>query len=538
MRFGPVATRDAEGAILAHSVSAGDLRLRKGRTLSRADLAALAEAGVPQVWVARPGPEDVGEDAAAAAVARTLVPDTAALGLSVSEPFTGRVNLFAVAPGLVRVDAAAVHALNAVDPGLTLATLPDLARVQARQMVATVKIIPYAVGTADLERGLAGLRPGAIMARPFRPMSASLILTRTAGMKQSLIAKGAATVEARLRGMELAMLTPQVVDHEVDAVADAIRAAAGGMVLILGASATSDVADICPAGLIASGGSLERFGMPVDPGNLLFLGAHRGRPVIGLPGCARSPALNGADWVLERLAAGIDVTGADIAAMGVGGLLKENPARPQPRTATGPAPHGRPKVAALVLAAGASSRMRGRDKLLEPVDGEPVLRRIVRAALGGGADRTVVVLPQGADARRGALDGLDAEIVVAADCAEGMAASLRAGLAAVSEEADAVMVVLADMPEIGTDVMGKLIAAFDAGEGREICRAVAADGTPGHPVLFGRRFFEALAGLTGDHGAREVVRAAGEFVVDVPTKGKAAITDLDTPEAWAVWRAR
>ena len=87
-------------------------------------------------------------------------------------------------------------------------------------------------------------------------------------------------------------------------------------------------------------------------------------------------------------------------------------------------------------------------------------------------------------------------------------------------------------------MMGKLIAAFDADEGREICRAAAADGRPGHPVLFGRRFFEALAGLAGDHGAREVVRAAGEFVVDVPTKGAAAITDLDTPEDWAAWRAR
>ena len=538
MRFGPVATSEAEGAILADSVGAGGARLRKGRTLWTGDLAALAEAGVARVWVARPGPEDVGEDAAAAAIARALAPDPAALGLSVSEPFTGRVNLFATEAGLIRVDASAVNALNAVDPGLTLATLPDLARVQARQMVATVKIIPYAVRGADLDRALSDLRAGAIEARPFRVMTASLILTRTPGMKKSLIAKGAAIVEARLRGMGCVLLTPQVVDHGVDAVAAAIRAAAGEMVLILGASATSDIADTCPAALVAAGGRVERFGMPVDPGNLLFLGAHRERPVVGLPGCARSPALNGADWVLERLAAGIEVTGADIAAMGVGGLLKEIPARPQPRTATGPAPRGRPKVAALVLAAGASSRMRGRDKLLEPVEGEPVLRRIVRASLGGGADRTIVVLPQGADARRGALDGLDAEIVVAADCAEGIAASLRAGLAAVSEEADAVMVVLADMPEIGSDVMGKLIAAFDAGEGREICRAVAADGTPGHPVLFGRRFFEALAGLTGDHGAREVVRAAGEFVVDVPTNGKAAITDLDTPEAWAAWRAR
>ncbi len=257
------------------------------------------------------------------------------------------------------MDAASVHALNAVDPGLTLATLPDFARVQARQMVATVKIIPYAVRRADLARAVAALRPGAIGALPFRPMIASLILTRTAGMKESIIAKGAATVEARLRGLGLGMLTPRVVAHDVAAVAEAIRAAAGDMVLILGASATSDIADTCPAALVAAGGSVGRFGMPVDPGNLLFLGTHGSRPVVGLPGCARSPALNGADWVLERLAAGLEVTGADIAAMGVGGLLKEIPARPQPRAATAPKAPGRPKVVALVLAAGASSRMRG-----------------------------------------------------------------------------------------------------------------------------------------------------------------------------------
>ena len=195
-------------------------------------------------------------------------------------------------------------------------------------------------------------------------------------------------------------------------------------------------------------------------------------------------------------------------------------------------------IPVVILAAGRSRRMRGRDKLLEPVGGEPVLRRIVRAALASGADGTLVVVPPDADARRGAIDGLDAEIVEARDCAEGMAASLQAGLAAAPKETDAVMVVLADMPEIGAEVMGKLIAAFDPGEGREICRAVAADGTPGHPVLFGRRFFEALAGLAGDRGARDVVTASPEFIADVAMAGRGPLVDLDTPEDWAAWRAR
>nr|WP_290749072.1 nucleotidyltransferase family protein [Amaricoccus sp.] len=192
-----------------------------------------------------------------------------------------------------------------------------------------------------------------------------------------------------------------------------------------------------------------------------------------------------------------------------------------------------------MLAAGASTRMRGRDKLLEPLaDGRPVLRAAAEAALASQADAAVVVLPPAADARRAALSGLGIAAVEAADAAEGMAASLRAGLRAVVEGADAVVVLLADMPEVGPGEIDRLIAAFDPAEGREICRAVAADGRPGHPVLFGRRFFETLSGLTGDRGARDVLRDAAEFVVDVPTGGRAATTDLDTPEDWEAWRAR
>jgi molybdenum cofactor cytidylyltransferase len=536
MRFGPVPLSEAEGGILAHSITVDGARLKKGRVLRSTDVAALAAAGIAEVTTARMEPGDMGEDAAAATIAAALVPDPAACGLTVSAPFTGRVNFFAGAAGVLRIAAGAVDALNRINPAITLASLSDHARVQPRQMVATVKIIPYGVPGAAVLRACGAVVSAALRLHPFRDRPVSLILTRTPGMKPTLIDKGRAAVEARLAALGLTLAQVETVPHESAAVAAALVRATGELVLILSGSATSDAYDTCPAGLKAAGGTLARFGMPVDPGNLLFIGEHAGRPVLGLPGCARSPALNGADWVLERLAADLPVTDEDIAAMGVGGLLKEIPSRPQPRAGHA-APPGRPRIEAILLAAGAARRMGGRDKLLEPVGDEPILRAVAAAARASQVDRVIAVLPPWAAARRAALDGLALDLVEAPDWAEGMAASLRAGLAAVSPEAEAVVILLADMPEVTAGHIDRLLAAFDPEEGREICRAVSETGVPGHPVLFGRRFFESLLQLTGDRGARELLRDAPEFVTDVPTPGEGAAIDLDTPEAWEAWRA-
>ena len=537
MRFGPVPLAEAEGAILAHSLSPGGRKIKKGRRLSAEDVAALAAGGFESVIAARLEPGDAPEDDAAATVAAALAGDAARRGLTLSAPFTGRANLFAAEAGVLRVDAGAVAAANALDEAVTVATLGDHARVDARQMVATVKIIPYAApegAVAAAAEALAAVE--ALRVHPFRRATATLILTETPGMKPALLDKGAEAVRARLAALGLTLAEERRAAHETGATAAALAEATGDILLVLTASATSDRRDVGPAAVEAAGGRLDRFGMPVDPGNLLFLGALGGRPVIGLPGCARSPALNGADWVLERVAAGLEVTSADIAAMGVGGLLKEIPSRPAPRAGGAEAPR-RPFVSAAILASGSSSRMGGRDKLMETVDGAPILRRAAEAALASRADETLVVLPPGAEARRAALDGLPVKIVENPEAAEGMAASIRAATRAATPEADALILCLADMPEVGAAHLDALTAAFDPGEGRAICRAADARGRAGHPVLFGRRFFEALARLAGDEGARSMVREHPDLVETVPTPGEGATVDLDTPEAWAAWRS-
>ena len=330
MEFGPVATDQADGAILAHSVMINGHRLRKGLVLGPADIATLRAAGIAQVIAARPGPGDVPEDSAAARLAAALVPDPAAAGLSLTDPFTGRVNLNAVAPGIVLLDTVAVHALNRIDPAITLATLSPFARVSAGTLVGTVKIITYAVPQAALAQAEV-LAQHAIRVQPVVRRSAGLLMTDVPGQEDKLIAKGRRAVEARLRALGMDLAGVITVPHDTGAMARALADLPGEMLLILTGSATSDLYDTAPQALRAAGGTVARFGMPVDPGNLLFHGSLGGRPVIGLPGCARSPALNGADWVLERLACGLALTDDDIAAMGVGGLLKEIAIRPQPR---------------------------------------------------------------------------------------------------------------------------------------------------------------------------------------------------------------
>jgi molybdenum cofactor cytidylyltransferase len=538
MSFGPLPLYEAEGAILAHSIPLASGRLSKGSRLTGGDIRRLRDAGIERVIVRQLHDGDRTEDEAADLLASAV----RGPGLDHGAAATGRVNFYAAINGLFVADKLLVDRFNRIDPAITLACLADRSDVRTGDLVATVKIIPLAVSAASLEAAKDVLEAGEVFSvRAYQAHSVHLVATELPSLKRSVMDKTVRVLETRLEHSASRLVGERRVRHEAMPVAEALRAAlaerdSAGLppiLVVFGASAVCDAEDVIPKAIRLAGGTVERVGLPVDPGNLLVLGHIGEVPVIGAPGCARSPKGNGFDWVLNRILAGLSPTADEMAGWGVGGLLMEIPSRPLPRlaaaTGTGTA---RPDLGIVVLAAGRASRMGegGPHKLLADFEGEALVRRVVRQALKSECGPVFVVTGHRSPEIAEALSGIDVEIVDNPAYSTGMASSLRAGLiAAEAEGLPAIMVLLADMPNVATDDIRLMAETLRKAEAPAIIRAVA-DGQRGNPVILPAHTFEALKALEGDIGARAVIESSGLPVIDVEI-GAAARLDVDTPEA-------
>ena len=320
MMFTDLPLDEAEGAVLAYAVTAGALTLRKGSVLTREHCSVLQQAGLASVLAARFEPGDIGEDEAAQAIGATLASKSIHTGAAT----TGRINLFASFDGVFCVSASMIDAVNAHDARISLATIRNHRRVEAGQMVATVKIIPFAVPKTlvdDICPLLAGDR--AIEVKAFRPLRIGLIQSRLPSIRETVLDKTRKLMEKRVARNGGTLIVERRVAHETEALASAIAELSSGcdILVIFSASAVADATDIVPRSILHSGGEILRIGMPVDPGNLLVLGKRDGRYIVAAPGSARSMRENSLDWVLDRLMAGIDLNSTDLSRMGVGGLL-------------------------------------------------------------------------------------------------------------------------------------------------------------------------------------------------------------------------
>jgi molybdenum cofactor cytidylyltransferase len=540
MKFGSASLEEARGAIMAHSQRVGERMVRKGSLLDAAAIQALRDAGQTDVICARLEPGDVPEDIAADRLATLLLSPQIAR----SRAATGRVNLVAEAPGLLRVDAGRIDRLNSIDESVTLGTLPDYAVVAPKDLIATIKIIPFAVPgtTLSVAETMARQGPSPLTLHPFRPLKVGLVVTQLPGLKDSVTEKTIAITESRITALTGTLLPPEHCAHHEDAIAvalDSLVRIGADLLLVIGASAVVDRRDVGPEGIVRAGGEILHFGMPVDPGNLICLGRIGDRPALVLPGCARSPSLNGIDFVLTRLFAGIPVTPRDVMRMGVGGLLKEMETRPMPREKapatprSGAAPRSAPVIGAVVLAAGKSSRMAPYNKLLvtDPA-GKPMVARVVDNVLSSRARPILIVTGHMAYEVEQALGGRPVRYVHAAGYADGLSASLKTGIAAVPPDCAAVIVCLGDMPLVTGRMIDRMLAMYDPDEGRQIVLPTFR-GKQGNPMIWDRRFFTEILGLSGDSGARSLVAKHAEVVCEVEMDDDGVLRDFDTTESLA-----
>ena len=588
MFFGTVPTPTAAGCILAHSLKIDGKRIAKGRRIDAALIAELIDADCHHVMVARLEATDIHEDEAAAALAAAI----SGTGIRIGKASTGRVNLFAAHTGLLHFQREHVLDINSIDESITLACLPENSWVPAGRMIATVKIIPYAVdadalaqavSSADkptqVEDGSAGIERLFSVHAP-QALTVDLIQTSIGAGKPALLQKTRDVLEQRLHARGLRLRNETRCDHHTDDVCQHLQLCGeqqAHMIIVAGASAISDRQDVIPAALTAAGGRIQRFGLPADPGNLLMLGRLEHCTVIGMPGCARSPKTNGFDLILDRIVCGLPISSDWLQSLAVGGLMTEIPERPSPRVAssrkppqtetqtlpatpTRPAPRAASdtdKTAAaptlpiaIVLAAGRSQRAGAQNKLTFPLGDSSVLSEVLHTLTQSPvAAISVVTGHEREQIERGVetiAAGRERRSHPPLNCIHnphyrsGMASSLVAGVSANSEAA-AVLICLADMPTLEVATVTALVTAWQQHPEQLAFVPVWEQGR-GNPVLIDQQLFDTLLTLSGDEGARRLLREHPDVVMEVPAPSASVLRDLDTlPELQAfasTWTSR
>ena len=529
MQLAEFATTDCAGLVLVHRQNFVGSSLAKGTLLTDQHLAALIAAGVKKLVCARPDHGDIHEDDAAARLAALLSPKN----LDFSMAATGRVNIKVPQQGLIRYDREVIRKVNEIDERITFALVQHNQLLTAGQMAATLKIIPFFVPETSLQKieDLVANSP-AFSFHPLRQARVALIQTRIDGQADRLFAATENVTVARLQLLGCDLVASHICRHNRQAVAELITSCSqtgAEIILVCGGSAIIDRQDELPQAVVMAGGAITQLGLAVDPGNLLMFAEIGKLPVIGMPGCARSPKLNGLDWVLQLILADIEMTRAEFADMAAGGLLMEIASRPLPR-AIATRPKQPDRLVGMLLAAGQSRRMGGQNKLLADIAGKPMVRHVAETMCDAGIDELTVVIGHQADQVAAALDQLPVNLVFNPQFAAGQGHSVAAGITGLDDSVTDVVIALGDMPLVSVETLRQLIAAHQAcvDHQRRITLPSHA-GKRGNPVIWGSAFFPELKQLRGDAGGRQVLQDHLAAHNQVESTTSTIFQDIDTP---------
>jgi molybdenum cofactor cytidylyltransferase len=529
MDFRPLSPFAAIDWHLAHSIVVGGKRLPKGSLITRACADAIAGEGITEIQAYRLGEDDIGENEIADQIA-TLISgeNTTASGAT-----RGRVDLRASKAGIISIPRN-FEEINRIDEGLTVATLKRDVGVGIGDLIATIKIIPYGLPRHVIDSVKSSC--SALSIQPYKPYNIAVINSDTS--------QTSGAITQRIENTSGKLLEKIQSDHSTHSLKNAIQQCAINpaidLILLVGKSAIADRRDTVPSSLEAANGKVLHLGMPADPGNLLMLGEINKKQVIGVPSCAKSPARNGFDMVLEEFAANRSLSVDYIKQAGIGGLLKPQAKNTKDRTRDTQKSTIREndKGAAILLAAGASSRA-PINKLLAKINGQTVAsisaQNLADAITLNSRNIAVVTGRDAVDVEQSI--GLnDVDFVCNTAFEAGISTSLKMGLERIAVDIELVLVALADMPFIKPATIDTLFIMAKEMPDRDIF-VPTFNGKRGNPVLWRKSIFDDLKALEGDMGGKQLMKKYADRVHLVPVDDPGVLIDLDTQEALAQFGA-
>ena len=519
------------GLVLAQTYNLTSKTISKGTFVTNEIVDYFKMGNVQTILCAVPEEGDIHEDEAAEAISNAIDKNQT----YAEKASTGRVNFKSQSLCLVRYERHLIREVNLVDESIAFSIVEHNQLIAKNDLIATLKIIPFFTKKKYLDQVIKILAKNELFKiHSLKKKEVTLIQTCFEWQKRSIFKATSNVTRGRLEALGCPLKKETLIPHDHKSLCSEIRSSidSGAQVLLIsGASAITDRSDHIPKAILSVGGEIIQYGLAVDPGNLLLIGKIGDTNIIGMPGCARSPKLNGFDWVLQLLMANIPINKEELADMGAGGLLMEIASRPLPRALAKSAKKREKKIMGIILAAGNSSRMGKDNKLLRNIGGASLVRNTAIEMLKSDIDSCSIVLGYQSDKVAAVIKDLNINLILNPFWEKGQASSLKAALNTLDSSYSDILVMLGDLPGVKSKHINKIIEEHLLANNRKSKITIPSfNGKKGNPVIWGKSFFPDLSNLEGDVGGRTLFDQHPAAINLLVMEDEAVITDTDTPE--------
>jgi molybdenum cofactor cytidylyltransferase len=531
MKIKNLAPQDSIGVVLAQTYNLPGKIISKGTFVTNEVVGYFKTGNVKTILCAVPEEGDIHEDEAAEAISSAIDKNH----IYADKASTGRVNFKSQSLCLVRYDRDFIKELNLVDESIAFSIVEHNQLLAEGDLIATLKIIPFFMQKKYVDRVIKILAKDELFKiHSLKKKEVILIQTCFEWQKKSIFTATSNVTKARLEALGCSLKKEKLINHDYDTLRAIIRSSVKNepeILLVSGATAITDRSDYIPKAILSEGGEIIQYGLAVDPGNLLLIGKVGNTTVIGMPGCARSPKLNGFDWVLQLLMADIPINREELADMGAGGLLMEIASRPLPRALAKTVSKREKKVMGVILAAGNSTRMGNDNKLLKSIGDAPLIRNTAIEMLKSDLDTCSVVLGYQSDKVADVIKDLNVNLILNPLWKEGQASSLRAAINTLDSTYSDLLIMLGDLPGIKSSHINSIIEEHLLTDNRKSKITIPSfKGQKGNPVIWGRSFFHDLSNLEGDVGGRALFSEHPAAINILEMDDPWVVEDADTPE--------